>query len=139
MEEVHLFVSTGSSDTINREDDVTRARHGWLGTIARYLALLAATAWGILMFYWGGRAIATQSFVNRLGQRQSGPWFPKPLHGAPAVFAGLSLICAAVALLSIYAVYGPLGLRLPRWARYAPWLFFAAWFVLMSTANHLAE
>src|SRR3954447_26106772 len=97
--------------------------------IARYWALFVGTVFGAYIAYVGSKAIVTRSLVSRIGLGQSGPWFPKPLQGTPAVLAGLSLIAIAAAIISLCAAYGPARLRLPAWARFTPWLFFVTWLV----------
>lgn len=109
-------------------------------TIVWHCALVGAGATAIWMFYLGVKAIMTETLNVEISLRHSGPWFPKPLHGISAVFAGFSFISLALSILSICAVYGPgLQSHLPKWARFVPWIFFIGWVALKLWANHIAS
>jgi hypothetical protein len=121
----------------SKQEDTSKTEPNLLPTVLRYLALLIAVFLGLRMIYLGCLAITTRSIATGFGQRPSGPWFPRPLSGTPAVAAGLSLIFAAAGFLSICILHFPLGTRLPRWARFTPWIFFVGWLLLKLLANHL--
>ena len=115
-----------------------------LGVFAQ-LAALALGMIGVIYFaYVGVVAISERSLHTRIGFRASGPWFPQPLIGAPAVIAGFSFLCLAFCIAAILITsYAPLFARLPsslvrtRW--WLIWIPFALWTVLTWLANYLGK
>src|SRR2546423_1151103 len=100
---------------------------------------------GVVCFtYIGFVAISKRSLDTRLGFRASGPWFPEPLFGRPAVIAGVSFVSLAACLATIIITsYPPVSTRLPSSIVRTRWwcisIFFVLWTLLNWLANHLGR
>lgn len=98
-----------------------------------FFAWLVAGTFGSLLAFLGCKAVITQSLTEQVAFRGSSPWFSRPLYGSPAVIAGLSLICAAACFFSVCVSFDSRSRT-----RWLPWLFAAAWFILMVLAQYLS-
>ncbi|HWH72062.1 MAG TPA: hypothetical protein VNT26_22055 [Candidatus Sulfotelmatobacter sp.] len=99
------------------------------------LIALAMIGW---LAYFGITAMVTAHLDLGHGARLSRRWFYGPLDGMPAVLAGGSFVCLALAFSSIGASHPMLGHRVPSWIRASYWWFFAGGAILYFTARFIS-